>query len=118
MRRNRLVAGEILKPGALYSDCSVIEVKLPRVATTGGQIGEGKDMAKGKGKKQGGKKEQGRLETELVDDGETGGEEVGRLVWERYEAQLKVWESKEKVEESGISGTAESVSESKDKARA
>ena len=43
-RRNRLVAGEILKPGALYSDCSVIEVKLPRVATAGGQIGEGKDI--------------------------------------------------------------------------
>ena len=51
---------------------------------------------------------------ELPDDGEYGGELAGRLVWEAYEAGLKVWESEnprpveEKEEgEGGISGDRE-----------
>ena len=55
---------------------------------------------------------------ELPDDGEYGGELAGRLVWEAYEAGLKVWESEnprpveeeeeeEEEGEGGISGDRE-----------
>ena len=37
-------------------------------------------------------KKRGEEVIELPDDGEYGGELVGRLVWEAYEAGLKVWE--------------------------
>lgn len=58
---------EILKPGALYSNCSVVllGVKVPKVA-------EKKDE-----------------KDAVVDDKEYGGEELGRMVWESYEESLK-----------------------------
>jgi len=66
--------GEVLKPGALYAECSV--VKLSVVPPTDDD------------KKSGGKE----ATEQLPDDGELGGEVAGRTVWELYEAQLKVWE--------------------------
>ena len=73
-------------------------------ATEGEEKNE-KDGGKGKGKgakakKQGKEKEKedddGLLDIE--DDGEYGGEGVGRLVWEWYENHLKEWEAREKKE--------------------
>lgn len=79
-----------MKPGALYADCSVLRVT-PRV-----QIPErapSKDgqekLTKGKGKQA--DKPEDKSGT-LPDDGEAGGEPLGRQVWENFEAALRAWE--------------------------
>jgi hypothetical protein len=76
------ISGEVLKPGALYSDCAVLDLVIPPSLQTEEeeQIDARKDA----------KKEQGELE--LPDDGELGGEKLGRRVWEYFEAELKKWE--------------------------
>ncbi|PPQ73384.1 hypothetical protein CVT26_015487 [Gymnopilus dilepis] len=87
---------EVLLPGALYADCAAVKinVKIPdevRERDLQIQAEAAKARANGKGKK----KEQGSVKDEvldLVDDGEYGGELAGRLVWEEYEAALKIWE--------------------------
>lgn len=99
---------EVLKPGALYRECSVVTLKLPSLPPNTETDGEGreessekdegqrKENTKGKEKEKAGP---GNLKPafELDDDGEYGGEAVGRLVWEWYEARLKEWEAREKV---------------------
>lgn len=81
---------EVLKPGALYADCSVVRVT-PRgqqpkqIPSNDGQ----EKTAKGKGKRT------DKLDDEsgtLPDDGEMGGEPLGRQVWENFEAALRIWE--------------------------
>ncbi|KAI5116775.1 hypothetical protein M0805_008730 [Coniferiporia weirii] len=68
---------EVLKPGALYSDCSIVRVDLQgRV-----QRLEGPDEKPGD-----------TSMAELADDEEYGGEALGRLVWETFEEALKVRE--------------------------
>lgn len=59
---------EVLKPGALYRDCAVIRlnVRKPDIHP-----------------------EEKETEKRLIDDGEYGGEVLGRLVWENFEASLK-----------------------------
>ena len=59
---------EVLKPGALYRDCSVvrINVRKPDIHTEEKQEDDG-----------------------VADDGEYGGEKLGRSVWENFEASLK-----------------------------
>lgn len=97
---------EVLKPGALYRECSVVTLKLPSLPTPSEakdkdakkeeSQAQGPDKGKGKGKQ---KAESETLEPafELEDDGEYGGEAVGRMVWEWYEVRLKEWEAKEKA---------------------
>lgn len=83
---------EVLKPGALYSDCAVVKLKVPIPASALEQGASENRSDKGKGKA----KEEGNAKLEDVidipDDGEFGGELVGRLVWEAYEEGLKAWE--------------------------
>ena len=81
---------EVLKPGALYADCSVARVtpraQLPKQVPSE----DGKEKAaKGKGKQTDKPEEKSGT---LPDDGEMGGEPLGRQVWENFEAALRVWE--------------------------
>lgn len=59
---------EVLRPGALYRDCAVIRINVrkPEVPL-----------------------DEGQAEKKITDDGEYGGEVMGRLVWENYETSLK-----------------------------
>ncbi|KIM76579.1 hypothetical protein PILCRDRAFT_826151 [Piloderma croceum F 1598] len=75
---------EILKPGALYRECAVVKLWVPRsvdpladVPTAPSNKGKGEDKEK---------------EKPHDDDGELGGEVTGRLVWESFEKALKEWE--------------------------
>ncbi|KAF8883242.1 hypothetical protein BD779DRAFT_643675 [Infundibulicybe gibba] len=70
---------EALKPGALYADCAVVNLNIPPPPA-----GDIKTDTKGKGKQE--------EMMEIPDDGEFGGELMGRLVWEAYEDALKAWE--------------------------
>jgi hypothetical protein len=85
---------EVLVPGALYADCAVVvnlTVKLdnPDIHQ---KMQENDDVNKS-GETKTSKEHKRRDEViELPDDGEYGGELAGRLVWEAYEAGLKVWE--------------------------
>jgi len=64
-RSLNLIHEEILKPGALYAECAVVnlDIALPD-----------------------------QDQDQMTDDREYGGEVVGRRVWEAYEAALKVWD--------------------------
>ncbi|KAL0581580.1 hypothetical protein V5O48_000510 [Marasmius crinis-equi] len=74
---------EVLKPGALYAECAtVVGLNVPTPV-----FEEASDKDK-KGKK---KAEQGES-ARLPDDNEFGGERAGTLVWEAYEAALRVWQ--------------------------
>ena len=75
---------EVLVPGALYANCAVVV----NLTVNKGDI---EDI-----------QEEGEV-VEYPDDGEYGGELVGRLVWEMYENGLKVWEKENSgpVEEEG-----------------
>ena len=81
----RIVNEEVLKPGALYRECAVVQQIVPGLPSgdVGGQEKEGTKV----------KDENGPPEPGFPDDGELGGEEVGRVVWEWYEARLKQWEA-------------------------
>ncbi|KAI0688989.1 hypothetical protein BC835DRAFT_1418884 [Cytidiella melzeri] len=86
---------EVIKPGALYRECSVVILNvplLPDAPSVNG--GKGKEKASTPGKK----KEDGP-DLEIEDDGEYGGEGVGRVVWEWYETHLKAWEAVTEVKE-------------------
>ena len=83
---------EVLVPGALYADCAVVVnlmVKLDNNAHIQPQVN---DEVTSKTKTSMNGEERGREAIELPDDGKYGGELAGRLVWEAYEAGLKVWE--------------------------
>ncbi|KAG5644298.1 hypothetical protein DXG03_008716 [Asterophora parasitica] len=87
---------EVLKPGALYAECAIVKLKVPTPAdplTAEQNIGKEKEKSK-----------TGLEEVlDIPDDGDFGGEVMGRLVWEAYEDALKAWElanpSKEDVKE-------------------
>ena len=82
---------EVLVPGALYTDCAVVvnlAVKLdsPDIQTqVNGEVKPGAETPMNEETRR-------RGVIELSDDSEYGGELAGRLVWEAYEAGLKVWE--------------------------
>ena len=81
---------EVLKPGALYADCSVVRVT-PRAnpsKQTPSKDGQGK-AGKEKGKQRDSPEDNSGT---LPDDGEMGGELLGRQVWENFEAALRAWE--------------------------
>ncbi|THH09481.1 hypothetical protein EW145_g1998 [Phellinidium pouzarii] len=70
---------EVLKPGALYSDCSIVRIDLrDRVQHHGNSDEKQGEFSK----------------ADLPDDGEYGGEALGRFVWETFEEALKNRERK------------------------
>ena len=75
-----LIPEEVLKPGALYSECAVVHLKVA--------LPELPDESKDEPQKVGG--QEGIV---VSDDGELGGELAGRLVWEAFEEELKRWEA-------------------------
>lgn len=85
---------EVLKPGALYSECAFVDLKLA-VPTSVQQEQEEKEKKDNKGKGKAAKEEV----AEIPDDGELGGELAGRLVWEAFEAELKAWEEENALKE-------------------
>ncbi|TFY55135.1 hypothetical protein EVJ58_g8437 [Rhodofomes roseus] len=104
-RMVRIINEEVLKPGALYRECAVVQQPVPGLPADL----QDKD---GKAEKPRTAKKDGPVETAFPDDGEFGGEAVGRAVWEWYEERLKVWEAKAGVngvdaeEQSGQSAAA------------
>ncbi|KAF8222065.1 hypothetical protein L208DRAFT_1413928 [Tricholoma matsutake] len=73
---------EVLKPGALYADCAVVQLRVPLPLPLSEKENlKNKDAGTGTGEG-----------LEIEDDGEFGGEVMGRLVWEAYEEALKKWE--------------------------
>ncbi|KZT03881.1 uncharacterized protein LAESUDRAFT_738043 [Laetiporus sulphureus 93-53] len=95
---NRTFYEEVLKPGALYRECAVVQVALPplpkRPSPPAGEKAD-KGKAKGKAKEMAGVTETAS-HTGFTDDGEFGGETMGRAVWEWYEDRLKKWEAQAK----------------------
>ncbi|PIL33747.1 hypothetical protein GSI_04372 [Ganoderma sinense ZZ0214-1] len=81
----RIANVEVLKPGALYRECAVVQFDVPKPAVP---LPEPKESGRGK--------EKSKVESILEDDGEFGGEAVGRAVWEWYEVRLKEWEARDK----------------------
>ena len=98
-RPARIANVEVLKPGALYRECAVVQFDVPRPAVP---LPEPKESKGGK--------EKSKVESILEDD-EFGGEAVGRAVWEWYEVRLKEWEArdKERVEAEEAAAKAEEV---------
>ena len=89
---------EVLKPGVLYADCSVVRV-IPRVQPskqTPSKDGQG-SAVEGKGKQADKAEDESGI---LPDDGEMGGEQLGREVWENFEAALRVWDKSNPATES------------------
>ena len=99
---------EVLVPGVLYADCAVVVNLKVKLDNSEIQHIPMKDEVKKFGATETStskNKEKRREEVmELPDDGEYGGELAGRLVWEAYEAGLKVWEKENPmpVEEGGV----------------
>ena len=96
-RPARIANVEVLKPGALYRECAVVQFDVPRPPAPLAELKESKGEEKSK------------VESILEDDGEFGGEAVGRAVWEWYEVRLKEWEArdKERVEAEEAAAKAE-----------
>ncbi|KAJ2932308.1 hypothetical protein H1R20_g4800, partial [Candolleomyces eurysporus] len=127
LRKPQPVFTEVLKPGSLYSDCAVVvTLKVPPPPSSSSSSGSSKDGKKadsekksdsdkkGKKKEKGKEKEKGEeLDISINDDGEYGGEAVGRVVWEAYEDALKIWEGKNQNAGAGAgkSGKAEKKAE-------
>ncbi|KAI0061198.1 hypothetical protein BV25DRAFT_1827074 [Artomyces pyxidatus] len=79
---------EVLKPGALYTECAVVRLRVPP-APAPPETDGASDV-----------KEKSRTDTtKKDDDGELGGEVLGTLVWEEYERELKAWEARVEEEE-------------------
>ncbi|TBU26758.1 hypothetical protein BD311DRAFT_725556 [Dichomitus squalens] len=96
-RRATTIANvEVLKPGALYRECAVVRLDVPWPAILPSAAKEGKKSV---------------AEDILEDDGEFGGEAVGRAVWEWYEARLKEWEAKDKEREEAQEAIAKEKAE-------
>ena len=97
---------EVVKPGALYRECSVVTLKiapLPDATPAEGSKDQSNSKSSKKGKEKSGtakssgqKKPSEEVDIEIEDDEEYGGEGVGRVVWEWYETRLKDWEAKTK----------------------
>lgn len=59
---------EVLKAGALYRECAVVNLRIPSPTTADAS------------------------ELQVPDDGELGGVHLGQAVWEGFEGALKEWE--------------------------
>lgn len=84
---------EVLKPGALYRECSVVMLPVLPLPPANPVDEKGKKV-EDKQKREKSSSQEDLLDIE--DDGEYGGEGVGRLVWEWFENHLKMWEAREK----------------------
>jgi hypothetical protein len=89
---------EVLKPGALYTECAVAPIPIPVTLAPPPEAEGGSD-----GKTQGGEAAR--------DDGELGGIRLGMEVWDDYERELKVWEAAEAAQEGGTSTGAPSLTQ-------
>ncbi|EGN92784.1 hypothetical protein SERLA73DRAFT_190644 [Serpula lacrymans var. lacrymans S7.3] len=69
---------EVLKAGALYRECAVVNLKVPPLERPPSSLDSGK---KGEEK-----------DIPIPDDGEWGGVDLGQSVWEHFETALKEWE--------------------------
>lgn len=101
---------EILKPGALYSDCSVVKINLPNRAPLPESELSGADVQKAgdagaKEKDKDKEKADVDVDMDVKDDGEYGGEALGRFVWEEYEKSLKTGEAALKEKDGGSDGS-------------
>ena len=67
---------EVLKAGALYRECAVVDMRIPARRPPSGDTDEGRD------------------DILMADDGELGGVHLGQSVWEALEVGLKEWEKK------------------------
>jgi hypothetical protein len=81
----------VLKPGALYAECAVAPIRIPKT-TLAPPSAEEKTDGGGDGNTPGGG-------TTTPDDGELGGIGLGMEVWDDYERELKVWEAAEAAQE-------------------
>ncbi|CAK5283224.1 unnamed protein product [Mycena citricolor] len=79
---------EVLKPGSLYAECAVVDLRIPPLPESLFAAAD-KKTEKSKG-------DDSKKELEIEDDREMGGEKLGRLVWESYESALSRWEEEEK----------------------
>jgi hypothetical protein len=70
--RNPQKPEEVLKPGALYRECAVVKLQVPKPPKVDENVRDEVNVSE--------------------DDGELGGEISGRLVWEYFEQELKRWE--------------------------
>ncbi|GBE85001.1 hypothetical protein SCP_0701860 [Sparassis crispa] len=93
--KEREAPEEVLKPGALYRECAVVRLEPPVPP----KEQEGEDEGKGG----------------LPDDGELGGEALGRAVWEWYEARLKVWEKGAKTQGEAEKGREREADQQKER---
>lgn len=78
----KLPPEEVLRPGALYADCGVVDLGGGRIRIGAEVISRFSSAEEKKGDQR-----------EQDDDGEYGGEMAGRAVWEVLEERVKVWES-------------------------
>jgi len=76
---------EILKAGALYRECAVVQVRIPTPDGTPSESEEEKDGA-------------------MPEDGELGGVHLGQSVWESFEVALKEWEKTVPASDKGAAG--------------
>jgi hypothetical protein len=88
---------EVLKPGALYAECAVAPIRIPKT-TLAPPSAEEKTDGGGDGKTSDGG-------TTTPDDGELGGMGLGMEVWDDYERELKVWEAAEAAQEANASSS-------------
>ena len=90
---------EVVKPGALYRECAVVKLQLPPLPAPDSDPAKETEpsSAARQTQKKKGKKGEKKVEEDLIieDDGEYGGESMGRVVWEWYEQRLKAWEAAE-----------------------
>ena len=99
----RSVPEEVLKPGALYRECAVVQLKVFSPPEIDQVRDEKKSKRQNSKKTQDLKASDGEDATTLADDGEFGGEQLGRIVWEWYENRLKVWEAESNAKDTGTS---------------
>ncbi|OCH89403.1 hypothetical protein OBBRIDRAFT_794269 [Obba rivulosa] len=102
---------EVLKAGALYRECAVVTTSIPVPPSFADALAgadEKTEAAKKKGKQS---TNQGQNAAErgggLPDDGELGGEVLGRAVWEWYEVKLKAWEERSKEQQPKVANESE-----------
>ncbi|KAJ7247972.1 hypothetical protein C8J57DRAFT_1673264 [Mycena rebaudengoi] len=96
--KNEWAGQELLKPGALYAECAVVDAPVPTEEWD---------------EKHANSRENENNSALVDDDSELGGERAGRAVWEAYERPLKQWEGgyvapvnvSEGTEATGVAGS-------------